>query len=199
MRAWPWTASTSCLDLLRARHRASRRPGAVVRIQRALDQFHGVFAVEPVQFAPVAVRVERRGQRLAAGEDEARVAHLQQAFAQSEDGLQFAARLLGERLGRFEIGRQEDALHVVHHEQRGLLGSARSMGAGSPFPDRRTWRRSNCPTSWLPMASSTAAAWLCVSTETNAARRICWERTIQRANSAASAVLPSPPWPRTTA
>ena len=97
-------------------------PGAVVRVQHALDELHGVLAIEPVQFAPVAVRVERRGQRLTAGEDDARVAHLQQALADGEDGLQLPACLLGERLGRLDVGRQEDALHVVHHEQRGLLG-----------------------------------------------------------------------------
>ena len=90
-------------------------------VEHALDQLHRILAVELVQFAPVAVHMERRGQRFAAGEDEARVADLQQAFAQRQDGLQLSAGVLRERLGRLEIGRQENALHVVQHEQRGLL------------------------------------------------------------------------------
>ncbi len=75
-----------------------------------------------MQFAAVAAGVERRGQRLAAGEDDARVARLQQALAHGEDGLQLPARFLGESLGRLEVGRQEDTFHVVDHEQRRLLG-----------------------------------------------------------------------------
>ena len=126
---------------------------------------------------------------------------LQQPLAQREDRFQLAARFFGKRLRRLFLheGRQEDALHVVHHQQRRLLAQraldlqdrlfqivergdgvtpAPAAGRGHRAPRRRL---------------------LCVSTETNAARCICCERTIQRANSAASAVLPSPPWPRTTA
>ncbi len=67
-------------------------------IQHALDELHRIFAVEAVQLAPVPLGVERRGQRLAAGEDEPRVAHLQQPCAEREDGVQFVARFLGKRL-----------------------------------------------------------------------------------------------------
>ena len=101
--------------------------------------------------------------------------------------------------GVSEEGRQEDALHVVHHQQRGLLGERALDGQDGLFQVVERGGGVVRPTSWRPRASSTAAALLCVSTETNAARRIWCERTIQRANSAASAVLPSPPWPRTTA
>ncbi len=112
VRAWPWTASTSAsIDSRGIERRA--RPGAFVGVERSLDELHGVVAIEPVQLTAVAGGVERRGERLAAGEDDARVAHLQQALADGEDGLQLPARLRGECLGRFEVGRQEDALHVV--------------------------------------------------------------------------------------
>ena len=103
----------------------SARPGACagVRIQRTLDQFHRVISVQPVQFTPMAGGIEGRGQRLAAGEDEAAVAHLQQARTQRQDGRQLAAGLVRQRLGRvrLQVGRQQDALHVVDHQQRGLL------------------------------------------------------------------------------
>ena len=48
--------------------RRPRRP----RVQHALDELHGVLAVELVQLAPMPLGIERRGQRLAAGEDEPR-------------------------------------------------------------------------------------------------------------------------------
>jgi hypothetical protein len=77
-----------------------------------------------VQLAPVALGIERRGQGLAAGEDNPRVALRIEPRAEPEDRVQLAARFLGERLWcffRYE-GRQKDALHVVHHQERGLLG-----------------------------------------------------------------------------
>ena len=71
-------------------------------VQRPLDQLHRILAVELVQLPPVPLGVERRGQRLAAGEDEPRVARLAlQPLAEREDGVQLAARVLGEGLGRF--------------------------------------------------------------------------------------------------
>jgi hypothetical protein len=49
--------------------------------------------------------------------------HLQQARAHGEDGFQLPAGFLGERLRCLLLDerRQQDALHVVDHEQRGLL------------------------------------------------------------------------------
>ena len=93
-------------------------------VQHPLDQLHRILAVELVQFPPVPLGIERRGQRLAAGEDEPRVALGIEPRAELEDGVQFAARVLGEGLGRFlgQEGRQQDALHVVHHQQGRLLG-----------------------------------------------------------------------------
>jgi hypothetical protein len=38
-----------------------------------LDQLHRILTVEPMQLPPVAFASERRGQRLAAGEDERRL------------------------------------------------------------------------------------------------------------------------------
>ena len=91
-------------------------------VQHTLDQLHRILAVELVQLPALPLRLERRGQRLAAGEDQARVALRIQPGAELEDRGQFAARLLGERFRGLDEGRQQDALHVVHHQQRGLLG-----------------------------------------------------------------------------
>ena len=114
-------------------------------VQHALDQLHRILAVEPVQLPPLSLGGERRGQRLAAGEDEPGVAGRIEPAAERKDGVQLVARVLGEGRRRFlcQEGRQEDALHVVHHQQRRLLGQRRARPAGWPSPGRRTWRRSN--------------------------------------------------------
>ena len=71
---------------------------AAVRIEHTLDQFHRVLFLHRVQLPSMPRRVERRGERLAAGEDEPRLAHPQQAFAQGEDGLEFLAGVLRENV-----------------------------------------------------------------------------------------------------
>jgi len=79
--------------------------------------------MEMPQLPPLLLSSKRRGYRLAAGEDQPRVARLHQAFAHVEDGLQFLPRLFGKCSGRiaFKELRQQDALHVVHHQQGRLL------------------------------------------------------------------------------
>ena len=49
-------------------------------VQHAFNQLHRISAIELVQFAAVVRGVKRHRQRLAAGEDEARVASFQQPF-----------------------------------------------------------------------------------------------------------------------
>src|SRR5262245_46971282 len=91
-------------------------PGAVsFPIQRALDQLYGILTFEMAQFPSAQFGIEWRGQGLAAGEDEPRVALRIEPRAELEDRIQLAARVIGEGLWRLEVGRQEDALHVVHH------------------------------------------------------------------------------------
>jgi hypothetical protein len=43
-------------------------------VQDVLDQLYRIIAIESAQYAPVALAIERRGQRLAAGEDDTCVA-----------------------------------------------------------------------------------------------------------------------------
>ena len=131
--AAPGPAAPACGRGSGRRPRAARSPRGGVAgstgvpaggVQHALDQLHRILAVEPVQLPPVPLGSERRGQRLAAGEDEPGVAHRIEPAAEREDGVQLVARVLGEGRRRFlcQEGRQEDALHVVHHQQRRLLG-----------------------------------------------------------------------------
>ena len=92
-------------------------------VQHTLDQLHRILARHLEQFPPLFLSGERSRQRLAAGEDEPGVAHRMEPAAERKDGVQLAARVLGEGRRRFlrQEGRQEDALHVVHHQQRRLL------------------------------------------------------------------------------
>jgi hypothetical protein len=45
-------------------------------LQRAFDQLYSVFIIELVQFAAVPLGIERRGSRLAASEEDTRVARV---------------------------------------------------------------------------------------------------------------------------
>ena len=76
-----------------------------------------------------------------------------------------------------------------------------SISALPRSPPQSTWLAQPSLHSCCPRRSSTDSTMFfsMPSTQIKAARRACWLRTIQRANSAASAVLPSPPWPRITA
>ncbi len=67
--------------------------------------------------------LEGRGQRLTTGEDQARLALGLEPGAEFQDGVQFAAHVFSERLGRVlgQKRRQQDALHVVHHQQGRLF------------------------------------------------------------------------------
>jgi hypothetical protein len=43
-------------------------------VQYVFDELYRIIAIESMQYAPVALAIERRGQRLAAGEYDTRVA-----------------------------------------------------------------------------------------------------------------------------
>jgi hypothetical protein len=102
-------------------------------VQHALNQLHRILAIELVQLPPLPLGIEWCGQRLTAGEDEPRIAHLQQVLAQCEHGVQRLARLVRQGLRRLLLYErwQENALHVVH-DQQGRLLPQRTFN----FPDR---------------------------------------------------------------
>ena len=123
VRAWQWTASTSCSISSRAASlEAPASPPAA-------------FSTRSTSFTASSRSSRcssRRCRSAANGAGSAsrlvKTSRVSPAAlsrrAEREDGVQLVARVLGEGRRRFlrQEGRQEDALHVVHHQQRRLLG-----------------------------------------------------------------------------